>query len=80
MWFALKPPSPRKTYGFYRFEILAALFNGVTLFIIAGFIVWEAVERFLEPPRVAGEAWWPSPPSAFWLIWPAPGSSCGKGT
>lgn len=56
MWFALKPPSPRKTYGFYRFEILAALFNGATLFIIAGFIVWEAVERFLEPPRVAGEA------------------------
>src|SRR5690606_31422968 len=28
------------------------LFNGVTLFIIAGFIVWEAVHRFLEPPRV----------------------------
>ncbi|GAA5346364.1 cobalt-zinc-cadmium efflux system protein [Planifilum fimeticola] len=54
MWFALKPPSPRKTYGFYRFEILAALFNGVTLFIIAGFIVWEAVERLVEPPRVAG--------------------------
>lgn len=53
MWFALKPPSPRKTYGFYRFEILAALFNGVTLFIIAGFIVWEAIDRFLEPPRVA---------------------------
>ena len=47
-------PSPRKTYGFYRFEILAALFNGVTLFIIAGFIVWEAVERLVEPPRVAG--------------------------
>src|SRR5690606_8409790 len=45
-------PSPRKTYGFYRAEILAALFNGVTLFIIAGFIVWEAVHRFLEPPRV----------------------------
>lgn len=53
MWFALKPPSPKKTYGFYRIEILAALFNGVTLFIIAGFIVWEAVHRFLEPPRVA---------------------------
>jgi cobalt-zinc-cadmium efflux system protein len=52
MWFALKPPSPQKTYGFYRAEILAALFNGVTLFIIAGFIVWEAVHRFLEPPRV----------------------------
>lgn len=53
MWFAAKPPSPNKTYGFYRFEILAALFNGVTLFVIAGFIVWEAIDRLMEPPRVA---------------------------
>lgn len=53
-WFAAKPPSPSKTYGFYRFEILAALFNGVTLFIMAGFIVVEAYERFVEPPEVAG--------------------------
>src|SRR5690606_985294 len=30
--------------------------SGATLFSIAGFIVWEAVERFLDPPRVAGEA------------------------
>lgn len=53
MWFATRPASPNKTYGFYRFEILAALFNGVTLFLIAGFIVYEAYERFLEPPTVA---------------------------
>ena len=53
IWFASRPPSPRKTYGFYRFEILAALFNGVTLFIIAGFIVREAYGRFFEPPTVA---------------------------
>jgi cobalt-zinc-cadmium efflux system protein len=53
MWFATRPPSPKKSYGFYRFEILAALFNGVTLFIIAGFIVWEAFGRFFEPPTVA---------------------------
>ncbi len=49
---ALKPPSPQKTYGFYRFEILAAFFNGLTLFAIAGFIVWEAYERFFAPPLV----------------------------
>lgn len=49
---ALKPPSPKKTYGFYRFEILAAFFNGLTLFAIAGFIVWEAYERFFAPPLV----------------------------
>jgi cobalt-zinc-cadmium efflux system protein len=53
MWFATRPASPNKTYGFYRFEILAALFNGVTLFLIAGFIVYEAIGRFIEPPTVA---------------------------
>ncbi|MEQ2525987.1 cation transporter [Robertmurraya yapensis] len=53
MWFATRPASPNKTYGFYRFEILAALFNGLTLFLIAAFIVYEAVERFLDPQAVA---------------------------
>lgn len=53
MWFAAKPPSPRKTYGYYRFEILAALLNGVTLFVIAGFIIREAYGRFFNPPSVA---------------------------
>lgn len=53
-WFATRPPSPSKTYGYYRFEILAALLNGITLFVIAGFIVWEAVERFVDPPAVKG--------------------------
>ncbi len=52
IWFASRPPSPNKTYGFYRFEILAALFNGVTLFLIAGLIVYEALERFFAPPEV----------------------------
>ncbi|QOR68213.1 cation transporter [Cytobacillus suaedae] len=53
IWFASRPPSPNKTYGFFRFEILAALFNGVSLFVIAGFIVWEAIERYFAPPTVA---------------------------
>jgi len=53
IWFASKPSSPSKTYGFYRFEILAALFNGIALFVIAGFIVWEAIQRFGNPPEVA---------------------------
>lgn len=54
IWFASRPPSPNKTYGYYRFEILAALFNGVTLFVIVGFIIKEAIQRFNEPPTVAG--------------------------
>lgn len=53
LWFAARPSSPNKTYGFYRFEILAALLNGVALFVIAGFIVWEAIQRFDDPPAVA---------------------------
>ncbi|WP_342540299.1 cation diffusion facilitator family transporter [Heyndrickxia sp. FSL K6-6286] len=53
IWFAQRPASRNKTYGFYRFEILAALFNGLTLFIISGIIVWEAYGRFFELPTVA---------------------------
>ncbi len=53
IWFATRPATAHKTYGFHRFEILAALFNGITLFVVAGFIVWEAVRRFSHPPEVA---------------------------
>jgi cobalt-zinc-cadmium efflux system protein len=53
MMIAVKPPSMKNSYGFYRFEIMAALFNGVTLFVIAGFIIWEAYQRFFSPPEVA---------------------------
>lgn len=53
MFLSAKAPSAQKSYGFYRFEILAALLNGVALFVIAGFIIWEAYERFFEPPTVA---------------------------
>lgn len=37
----------------HRFEILAALTNGVTLAVISLFILWEAYERLLDPPQVA---------------------------
>ncbi|MDX1807820.1 MAG: cation diffusion facilitator family transporter [Paenisporosarcina sp.] len=53
IWFASRKPSATKTYGYYRFEILAALFNGLTLFVISGFIIFEAIQRFNEPPTVA---------------------------
>lgn len=42
-----------KTYGYKRFEILAAVFNGVTLIVIAIFIVIESIERFANPPEIA---------------------------
>lgn len=42
-----------KTYGYKRFEILAAVFNGVTLLLIALYIFYEAFKRFSNPPEVA---------------------------
>jgi cobalt-zinc-cadmium efflux system protein len=54
MWIAERPPSPQRTYGYYRAEILAALVNGATLIAIAIYIFIEAVGRLREPPAVAG--------------------------
>lgn len=53
LWFGSRPAPAEKTYGYYRIEILAAFVNGVTLVVIALFIVYEAYERILEPPVVA---------------------------
>ena len=51
--FASRPPTEKKTFGFYRLEILAALINGVTLLLITSWIFYEAYQRFLEPKPVA---------------------------
>jgi cobalt-zinc-cadmium efflux system protein len=53
---ARRPASPRRTYGYYRAEILSALFNGALLVAIAIFIVVEAVGRFRSPSVVQGAA------------------------
>lgn len=42
----------RRTFGLYRLEILAALANAVLLFGVAGYVLYEAVQRFQEPPEV----------------------------
>jgi len=52
---ATKPADNRKTYGHQRFQILAAFVNGLTLFLIAGWIFWEAAQRIIEPSNVLGE-------------------------
>lgn len=52
IWFAEKPASPEKTYGYYRVEILAALTNAVVLIFISFYILYEAYERFKNPPEV----------------------------
>jgi cobalt-zinc-cadmium efflux system protein len=54
MRMARRPPSLEKTYGYVRLEILAALVNGATLLVIAGFICWEAWRRLSAPVAVDG--------------------------
>jgi cobalt-zinc-cadmium efflux system protein len=51
-WFASRRATPRKTYGFHRVEILAALLNGVILVLIALYIFYEAYGRLTNPPQV----------------------------
>ena len=55
-WFgfrlARRPADGRRSYGFDRFSVLVAFVNGIALFVIAGWIVWEAVERFADPQPI----------------------------
>lgn len=52
--FAARPATPRRTFGFYRLEILAAVFNAVLLLGIAVYILFEAWQRWQAPPQVEG--------------------------
>lgn len=54
--FAEKTPSPTRTFGYYRVEILAALTNAVVLILISLYILYEAYERFKNPPEVQSGA------------------------
>jgi cobalt-zinc-cadmium efflux system protein len=53
-WFSRQPGTPRKTYGYLRWEILAAFLNGAALLLISAWICVEAVMRFRAPEPVAG--------------------------
>lgn len=47
-----RPADDARTYGYRRFEILAAAFNALLLFAVAGFVLWESIGRFLKPEEV----------------------------
>lgn len=49
---ASRPSTPGKTYGYGRTKVLAALFNGLSMWLIVGIIIHEAVGRFKNPPEV----------------------------
>lgn len=53
--FGARAATPSKTYGYKRFEILAALLNGAVLIILAIFIFKEAIDRLSEPSVVMGK-------------------------
>ncbi len=54
LWLAERPGEARRTYGWHRVEVLAALGNGLGLFIVAAIIVWQAVERAGSAPEING--------------------------
>ncbi|HEX6124643.1 MAG TPA: cation diffusion facilitator family transporter [Pyrinomonadaceae bacterium] len=54
IWFATRPATSKKTYGYYRLEILAAFVNGIALVLLSIWIIYEAFERWQAPPEIAG--------------------------
>ena len=75
MKFAERPPSPRRTYGYHRVEILAALTNGLVLLAVAGFILLEAWQRFQHPTPVASVCISPRP---LWTAGSTQGTLAGS--
>jgi len=57
-WFGFRlsrrPADWRRTYGFDRFQVLVAFANGLALFAIAAWIVYEGIERLMTTPQVSG--------------------------
>ena len=53
-WFATRPATARKTFGYYRLEILAAFLNGVALVLLSVWIIYEAYVRWASPQPVLG--------------------------
>ncbi|MES2902728.1 MAG: cation diffusion facilitator family transporter [Pseudomonadota bacterium] len=47
-----RPADNARTFGYRRFEILAAAFNALLLFAVAGYVLWEGVNRFFQPTEV----------------------------
>ena len=56
VWFGARPATPRKTFGYYRLEILAALINGIGLVLISFFIFYEAYQRWFAPTVIRSVA------------------------
>ena len=49
-----RPADSKRSYGYHRFQILAAFVNGLSLLLVVGWILIEAVRRLISPPDVMG--------------------------
>jgi cobalt-zinc-cadmium efflux system protein len=49
-----RPADSKRSYGYQRFQILAAFVNGLSLLVIVGWILFEAAQRIMSPPEVMG--------------------------
>jgi cobalt-zinc-cadmium efflux system protein len=54
LWMARRPSTKKMSFGYHRAEILGALASGLMIWVIAGYLVYEAVLRMREPPEVNG--------------------------
>jgi cobalt-zinc-cadmium efflux system protein len=54
IWFASRPATAKKTFGYYRLEILAAFVNGIALVLLSICVIYEAVVRWQSPPPIDG--------------------------
>jgi cobalt-zinc-cadmium efflux system protein len=54
IWIAKRPRTPKMSFGYHRAEILGALISGIMIWMIAGFVIYNAVLRMGSPPEVQG--------------------------
>ncbi|MEO6656341.1 MAG: cation diffusion facilitator family transporter, partial [Pyrinomonadaceae bacterium] len=54
IWFGSRPATAKKTFGYYRLEILAAFVNGIALVLLSIWVIYEAVQRWQTPPSIDG--------------------------
>ena len=54
IWFATRPATEKKTFGYYRLEILAAFINGIALVVLSIWVIVEAAPRWNAPQDLQG--------------------------
>jgi len=50
-----RPANVRKTYGYHKFEFIAAFVNSIVLSVVIAFVFWETLKRLTSPPEISGQ-------------------------